>query len=141
MLRIKIRPTAHPIVRLLVTGKSTDIRHFVKTTAQQNKWQRIFALLFFQLQFYRHELSDRHLQRYYQCTKTESDTVLSGRRVYLVSGSVCWLFPVFDFAENYGSAIPRSCIKISLRKCRLCSIDIRTVRTQTSLQALIFITS
>lgn len=36
MLRIKIRPTAHPIVRLLVTGKSTDIRHFVKTTAQQN---------------------------------------------------------------------------------------------------------
>ena len=36
MLRIKIRPTAHPIVRLLVTGNSTDIRHFVKTTAQQN---------------------------------------------------------------------------------------------------------
>ena len=69
-----------------------------------SKWQRIFALLFFQLQFYRHELSDRHLQRYYQCTKTESDTVLSGRRVYPVSGSVCWLFPVFDFAENYGTA-------------------------------------
>lgn len=36
--------------------------------------------------------------------KTESDTVLSGRRVYPVSGSVCWLFPVFDFAENYGTA-------------------------------------
>ena len=65
---------------------------------------RNFSLSFFQLQFNRHELSDRHLQRYYQCTKTESDTVLSGRRVYLVSGSVCWLFPVFDFAENYGTA-------------------------------------
>ena len=36
MLRIKIRPTAHPIVRLLVTGKSTDIRHFVKTTGFEN---------------------------------------------------------------------------------------------------------
>ena len=59
-----------------------------------------FALLFFQLQFYRHELSDRHLQRYYQCTKTESDTVLSAGGFTLFSGSVCWLFPVFDFAEK-----------------------------------------
>ena len=112
MLRIKIRPTAHPIVRLLVTGKSTDIRHFVKTTAQQNIGK----------------ISSSQ-------QRTSSQRAVIRRSCHTIG------LAQLQIGNSRISDIHRSCIKISLRKLRLCGIDIRTVSTQTSFQALIFITS